>query len=220
MKRKDFIKRSIIGLGTIVGIPTALATCNEKEKEMINGDCMLSPAETAGPFPNKTPADFVRANIIGDRSGVALLINLTIQDQSNDCVPLEGALVDIWHCDAVGNYSEYNDLTDKHFLRGRQQTDANGQVSFISIYPGWYPGRAPHIHLEILDAKEKSLRVSQIAFPEEVSAGVYTSSDYKGAADTSNAGDGVFRDSLNNNMADSITGNTTDGYNLTKTIVV
>lgn len=110
--------------------------------------------------------------------------------------------------------------TAKHFLRGRQTTDSNGQASFISIFPGWYPGRAPHIHIEILDANENSIRVTQIAFPKDICDTVYSTSGYKGTADTSNASDNVFSNSLSGNMADSLNGNATQGYTLLKTIVV
>ena len=93
-------------------------------------------------------------------------------------------------------------------------------MSFLSIYPGWYRGRAPHIHLEVLDQNENSLKVTQIAFPEDVSDEVYSTTNYNGTADTSNTQDGIFRDSLEYNMLDSITGNTTDGFTLTKTIII
>ena len=112
------------------------------------------------------------------------------------------------------------DYTDKTFLRGRQSTDENGQVSFISIFPGWYSSRSPHIHVEILDSDENSLQVTQIAFPKDVCDTVYATDGYNGEADTLNANDNVFSDSLDGNMCDSITGNTTDGYTLLKTIVV
>ena len=112
------------------------------------------------------------------------------------------------------------DFTDVHFLRGRQKTDANGQVSFISIFPGWYRGRAPHIHVEILDSSENSIRVTQIAFPEDITDTVYATDGYNGTADTSNNSDNVFANSLEGNMADDLSGNTSDGYTLTKTIVV
>ncbi len=115
-------------------------------------------------------------------------------------------------CDAKGNYSEYDgqldgDFTNNSFLRGRQTTGADGKASFISIYPGWYPGRAPHFHIEILRSNETSLLVSQVAFPEDISNTVY-------------ATNGEFGSSLNRNLADSVTGNTTDGYTLEKIIKV
>lgn len=230
MNRKKFLQKSLFGLGGIVALPAVASSCSANDSTVDtndSGSCNLSPAETAGPFPNKTPAQLARENIISDRSGIPLLINLSIVDQSNDCKPLSGVHVDIWHCDAEGQYSQYGnnalqqvDLTDKDFLRGRQTTDANGNVSFISIFPGWYPGRAPHIHLEILDASENSIRVSQIAFPKDVCDNVYKTANYKGEADTLNSNDGVFYNSLDGNIADSIEGNISDGYTLQKTIVV
>jgi protocatechuate 3,4-dioxygenase beta subunit len=221
MDRKDFIKKGLFGMRSIVGLSTAIASCSkDAEASPDDGACVLSPSETAGPFPNKTPADLMRENIVSDRVGVALLITLTVQDKSNGCLPLAGVSVDVWHCDAQGNYSEYGTLTDKDFLRGRQTTDANGQVSFISIFPGWYPGRAPHIHIVVLDSNENSLRVTQIAFPESTCDAVYATAEYNGTADTPNNSDGVFANSLNGNMADAISGNNTDGYTLVKTIIV
>lgn len=230
MDRKKFLKNGLVGLGTIVALPTVITSCskdNDTDPTTTTGDCDLSPSETAGPFPIKTPAQLVQENIIGNRTGVALLITLTIQDQSDDCNPLSGVLVDLWHCDAEGNYSQYGetqmqqtDYTNEDFLRGRQTTDSNGQVSFISIFPGWYMGRAPHIHVEILDSNENSIRVTQIAFPKDTCDTVYATTGYNGEADTLNASDNVFSDSLDGNMLDSLTGNTTDGYTLLKTIVV
>ena len=211
-------------MGSIIAIPSGLISC-KKAEEIDPNSCTPTPTEIAGPFPIKTPADLVRENIIGDRTGVALLINFVIQNTNDDCAPLEGASVDLWHCDAGGNYSEYGgqlegDFTNQTFCRGRQKTDANGMVSFITIYPGWYPGRAPHLHLEVKDANGRSLLVTQTAFPEDISSEVYTTAGYKGDFDTSNTGDNFFRDSIQRNLADSVSGNTTDGYVMTKVIKV
>lgn len=228
MKRKEFLRKSIAGLGTIVALPVAVSSCSKEDIETTGGDasCELSPAETKGPFPIKTPADLVRANIIADRTGVPLLLVLTIQDKNNNCEPLAGVLVDVWHCDSDGDYSEYGgtgmqsaNYTNAHFLRGRQTTDANGEASFITIYPGWYPGRAPHIHVEVLSGGGTSLLVTQIAFPEDVSRTVYETTNYNGVFDTSNTSDNVFSNSLENNLG-AVTGNTTDGYTLSHSIVV
>ncbi|ADQ81425.1 intradiol ring-cleavage dioxygenase [Riemerella anatipestifer] len=234
MDRKKFLQKGLLGLGTIVAIPSIITSCSKDREsgsttstDSSTGNCSLSPSETAGPFPIKTPAQLVRENIVGDRSGVTLLINLTVQDQSNNCQPMAGVLVDIWHCDAEGNYSQYGgggmqqaNYTSNNFLRGRSTTDKNGQVSFISIFPGWYKGRAPHIHLEILNANGSSIRVSQIAFPKSVCDTVYATTGYKGVADTQNESDNVFSDSLSGNMLDDIKGDVANGYTLTKTIVV
>lgn len=247
MERKQFLKQGLVGLGSIVALSKTMVACSGSQDDVVSetatattdasytnetssGDaCELSPTETEGPYPIKTPADLVRANVVSDREGVALLLTLTVLDQSADCAPLSGVLVDIWHCDKDGYYSEYKgsgynstqiDNTSKHFLRGRQTTDGNGQVSFISIYPGWYQSRAPHIHVEVLSSSEDSMKVTQIAFPKDICDTVYSTSGYHGSADTLNSKDNVFSDSLNGNLADSISGNTTDGYTLLKTIVV
>lgn len=223
MDRKDFLKNGGLGLGALVAAPSLITSCNKDDIDP--SACAVSPAETDGPFPIKTPAELVRENIVGDRSGIPLLINFTIQNTNNDCSPLEGVLVDIWQCDAKGNYSEYSgqldgDFTNEHFLRGRQTTNSEGKASFISIYPGWYPGRAPHLHVEVKNASGKSMLITQVAFPEDTSKTVYGTSGYNGNFDTKNKRDGEFKDSLDRNMADSVTGNTSDGYTLNKTIKV
>ncbi|SFZ93898.1 Dioxygenase [Flaviramulus basaltis] len=230
MKRKDFLKKSVFSIGTFFTIPTLVScnndTNNSNDIENESGLCEITPSETKGPFPIKTPSDLVRENIISDRQGVPLLINLTIQNK--DCETLNDVLVDVWHCDKDGNYSEYGGIqmqttnyTDVHFLRGRQTTDTNGQASFISIYPGWYNGRAPHIHVEILNSNKTSLLITQIAFPEDISGSVYSSSLYAshGQANTSNSNDNVFSDSIDNEMG-IVTGNLNDGFTISQTITV
>lgn len=228
MKKREFIKKTLAGFGTIVALPQVMGACSPKEGTSGSTDssCEVTPTETRGPFPIKSPAELMQANIVSDRQGIALLINLKIQDQSESCSPISDAQVDIWHCDAEGHYSEYGgfrlqeaDYRNVSFLRGRQTTDANGQVSFISIFPGWYPGRAPHIHVDVLRDGEILLS-TQVAFPEDSTAEVYASRGYKGKEDTSNSADGVFRNSLDGNMADSVSGNLRDGYTLTKVITV
>lgn len=234
MDRKKFIRNSILGIASLATATKILESCSKSDNDdnssdiSADGNCTVSPSETKGPFPIKTPSQLVLENIKSDRIGVALLINLTIENQAKDCAPLEGVLVDVWHCDKDGNYSEYGgtsmqqtDYTSVHFLRGRQTSDANGEVSFISIFPGWYQGRAPHIHVEVLSASGSSLLVTQIAFPENVTNEVYSSTNYTshGQADTSNTSDNVFADSLSDELA-TLTGNLTDGYTLSKTITV
>lgn len=105
--------------------------------------CSVTNSETEGPFPTKSPSTLVQTNIVGDRTGVPFTITITVQNTNASCANLQGAIVDIWHCDKEGNYSEYGgtamqsaNYTSYHFLRGRQTTDANGKVSFTSIFPG------------------------------------------------------------------------------------
>lgn len=226
MKRKDFLK--LFG-GAILASPVFLSACRgEGSVPTDNDGCPLSPSETKGPFPINQPGELVKANIVSDRVGVPLLINLTVQNDSDNCKPLANVLVDVWHCDSEGNYSEYGgggmqptDYKNVHFLRGRQTTDAKGNVSFISVYPGWYQGRATHVHVEVLDANAKSLVITQIAFPENITSEVYKSTHYEnhGQPDTTNQKDDIFRDTLERNMG-TVTGSLTNGFVLTKAIIV
>lgn len=234
MDRKKFIRNGILGVASLVTASKFLESCSKSDNDETDtsnsgdGSCTVSPSETKGPFPIKTPSQLVLENIKSDRVGIALLINLKIENKNNNCEPLSRALVDVWHCDKDGNYSEYGgtqmqqtDYTSVHFLRGRQTSNASGEVSFISIYPGWYQGRAPHVHVEVLSSTGTSLLVTQIAFPETISSEVYSSTNYAahGQADTANTKDNVFADSLTDELA-TITGNLTDGFTLTKTITV
>lgn len=192
--------------------------------------CSVTNSETEGPFPTKVPYSLVQTNIVSDRTGVPLTITLTIQNVNASCANLQGALVDIWHCDKDGNYSEYGgtgmqsaNYTTVHFLRGRQTTDANGQVAFTSIFPGWYNGRATHIHVHVYSSSGQSLLVTQIAFPEGSDSAVVlvgASTGYKGMSGyTYNANDNVFSDGTTNEMS-SISGSVSGGFSLTHTIKV
>lgn len=225
MKRKVFLKNGLIGLGAIVSLPSVVASCSIDKQEEDSTDassdnCALSPSETKSPFPILTPSQLLKSSIIGDREGVALLMTFTITDQSKGCTPLSDVWVDVWHCDKDGDYSQYGNHINSNFLRGRQITDSNGQLSFLSIFPGWYPGRAPHIHVEILNSGGNSLLITQIAFTESVYSSVYATSGYREEPDTSNTEDTIFSDSMDRNLADTISGNITDGYSLLKTIIV
>jgi protocatechuate 3,4-dioxygenase beta subunit len=240
MERKTFLRNGLAALGMGIVIPainsckkdsatTTAATSSTTTTTTTTGSCTVTPTETEGPFPTKTPSSFVRSDIRDDRTGVSFTIKITITNTNNSCAALQGAMVDIWHCDKDGNYSEYGgtsmqstDYTAVNFLRGRQTTDASGLVTYTSIFPGWYSGRAPHIHVHIYNASGTSLLVTQIAFPTDVCNTVYTTAtNYytKGTQDTTNAADSVFSDSLAYELA-SVTGDITNGYVLTQTISV
>lgn len=240
MKREDFLKRGFTSLGLLAVMPL-LSSCKESDgiDPETNGSttgtdattpssCSVTNSETAGPFPTKSPSSLVSNNIVSDRMGDELTITITVRNVNNSCEVLSDAIVDIWHCDAAGSYSEYGgtgmqsvNYTSVHFLRGRQTTNTNGLASWTSIYPGWYSGRAPHIHVHIYNSKGTSLLVTQIAFPEEISKLVYAQGVYKGhgQADTTNARDNVFIDGVGNEMA-TISGDLASGLVLTHTIYV
>jgi protocatechuate 3,4-dioxygenase beta subunit len=226
MQRKEFLERGFRTLG-FVSVSPLFSACSRAEADK-QTDCVLTASETAGPFPTLTPEKKVMTDISSDRAGTSLVMKLTIQNKNKDCSPLPDAVVDVWHCDADGNYSQDGgsgmqsaNYQTYDFLRGRQSANDQGTVSFKSIYPGWYSGRAPHIHVHVYSASGKSLLVTQIAFPESISAVVYAQGNYarRGNADTTNAADNVFRDGVSTEMP-TVTGNTGAGYELVHTIVV
>ncbi len=190
--------------------------------------CSVTKSEIPGPFPTRNPTDFMTNNIVSDRTGVPLEVNITIKNAGNNCENLEGVFVDIWQCDKDGYYSEYGavaaqpvNLTNVHFLRGRQVTSSAGLASWTSIFPGWYSGRAPHIHVHIYSSSGVSLLVTQIAFPKEVCDVVYRQGVYAshGLQDTTNERDMVFNDGVSGELAE-ITGSVANGFVLNHTINV
>ena len=176
--------------------------------------CAVTPSETLGPYPSLT--DMIRSDVREDRAGVPLTLTITVNNASAGCTPLSGATVDIWQCDAEGRYSQYSqggfDGRASTFLRGMQTTDASGRATFMTIFPGWYQGRATHIHVEVT-MNGRSLKVTQMAFPESVNAEVYRSSAYasRGTNPTANTSDGIFADSIANELA-TATGSPSSGY--------
>ncbi len=240
MERSSFLKNGIAALGAAFVVPLVHSCKKDAVAGTIDtgttpgtgtttGTCTTTPTETDGPFPTKSPSSLVNANIVSDRTGVPITIKITINNKNSSCAALAGAIVDIWHCDAAGNYSEYGgsgmqstSYTSVHFLRGRQTTDANGLVTFTSIFPGWYSGRAPHIHVHVYNAGGTSLLITQIAFPTDVCNTVYTTAapyNTRGKQDTTNASDNVFSDSLASELA-TVTGSVAAGYTLTHVITV
>lgn len=229
MQRKQFLKR----LGMTSFVLPLIQACSDDNDPAVSGSCTATDSETAGPFPTKDPSSLVMVDISSDRTGVPFQFTITVQDKNNNCAALEGAIVDVWHCDKDGYYSEYGgtqmqtvDFTSVHFLRGRQVTNINGEVGFTSIFPGWYSGRATHIHVHIYDASGNSLLVTQIGFPEGNSSAVVlvnasTANGYtKGMSGyTYNASDNIFSDSQDTEIG-TVSGSVSDGFTLTHTIVV
>jgi protocatechuate 3,4-dioxygenase beta subunit len=161
--------------------------------------CVLTTRQTEGPFYFLSPE---RSDIREDRMGVDMRLRLQVVKYP-DCTPIEGALVDVWHCDAEGNYSGYPEeisrdawksfilfarhteekpngqryvpaQNENRYLRGLQRTDADGWVEFTSIFPGWYEGRVPHIHAKVILSPEEEV-VTQFYFDEAFQNDLYTS---------------------------------------------
>jgi protocatechuate 3,4-dioxygenase beta subunit len=244
--RKKFLRNFLIGA---TSVPVIIAACKKDAAATAtttsetgtgsstgSSSCTVTPTETAGPFPTITPSSLVRSDIRLDRTGVAFSFNITIKNINNNCNALSGAIVDVWHCDKDGYYSEYGgsgmqsvDYTSVHFLRGRQTTDSNGLVTFTSIFPGWYQGRSTHIHVHVYNAAGTSLLITQIAFPEGSGSAVATVNGSGGTAYgytkgmtgyTYNASDAVFSDDNTGAEVGTVTGSLSTGYVLDHTIDV
>ena len=175
-----------------------------------SGACAVTPSETIGPYPSLS--DFVRSDIREGKPGLPVTLAITVVNVNNACAPVAGATVDIWQCDADGNYSQYGSERNLTYLRGIQTTDANGLATFTTIYPGWYQGRATHIHVEVT-VNGRSAKVTQIAFPDDITAQVYRTGVYasSGQNPTTNARDNVFSDGTSEELV-TLVGDTTNGY--------
>lgn len=182
--------------------------------------CTEIPSETAGPYPDKTgmvdDEVWYRQDITEGKTGVPLTLVLTVVDVSDKCAFVKDATVEIWHCDAAGLYSEYSqpgyDGTGTTFLRGLQVTGSAGQVTFKTVYPGWYQGRVTHIHAQVY-VNGTVVKVTQFAFPENITKQVYSVAPYasKGQNSLTNSSDNVFSDGTTYEML-SVTGSTSAGY--------
>jgi protocatechuate 3,4-dioxygenase beta subunit len=157
--------------------------------------CMLSTEVTEGPF--YVDPNLVRSDIAEGRPGLPMTLRLQVVRA--DCAPVEGARVDVWHCDAGGVYSGVQNLgggadtVGQTFLRGTQATDSTGVATFQTIFPGWYPGRTTHVHYMIY-LNEKTVLTSQIFFDEAVNQAIYDDHEAygrDGARDMLNADDGI-----------------------------
>jgi protocatechuate 3,4-dioxygenase beta subunit len=175
-------------------------------KDIVKPVCVIKPEQTEGPFFMEERLN--RSDIRSDpldgqrREGVPLALTLRVAAVvAGSCAPVVGAVVDLWQCDALGAYSNVRDAqfntTGKRFLRGYQVSDAEGRVRFTTIYPGWYPGRAVHIHFKVRvkgDAKNLEF-VSQLYFDEALTDRVHAQAPYSahGGQRTRNTEDGLFR---------------------------
>ncbi|MGW3123693.1 intradiol ring-cleavage dioxygenase [Streptomyces sp. NPDC001107] len=167
-------------------------------------DCVLTPEQTEGPY--YLDLETVRKDITEGKAGVPLTLRVKVIDTAT-CSALPGTAVDIWHCDALGIYSGYvagGSTPDTTFLRGVQLTDSTGVAEFTTVYPGWYVGRALHIHVKthvggtVANGKYRGGHVShtgQLYFPETYNSRVAALAPYRNntATRTLNARDGIYR---------------------------
>lgn len=202
---------------------------------------MLTPEQTEGPY--YLDINDVRSDIAEDREGAPLTLAITVVD-ADGCTPIRDAAVDVWHCDAEGVYSGFGGgnlsksaqaplpggppsgggpatpTNDETFLRGTQVTDRTGVAEFESIYPGWYSGRAVHIHVKV-HTGGALVHIGQLYFDEAVAAEVYAQGVYeaRGEPDTPNEADGIYTDGGSSTLM-TPTGNPDDGYTAAITLGV
>jgi len=158
--------------------------------------CARTAEQTEGPF--YFDVDRVRSDIREDRRGSTLRLGVRVRDAA-ECEPLQNAVVDIWHCDAEGSYSEPGET----YLRGAQVTNADGIVEFTTVYPGWYPSRTVHIHAKVHLDKQTVL-TTQFYFDDTVSAHVFVDDPYSGESnrDGFNETDGLYDADLELTLSD------------------
>jgi protocatechuate 3,4-dioxygenase beta subunit len=145
---------------------------------------------TEGPY--YLPREAVRRNITEGKPGTPLTLHLSVVSAST-CKPIKSAAVDVWHADAGGVYSGVQGVTGT-FLRGIQKTDATGLAVFETVYPGWYRGRAVHIHVKV-HIGGNVVHTGQFFFSDALTDEVYKAAPYstRGTPDTTDAADSIYR---------------------------
>ncbi|WP_066556030.1 intradiol ring-cleavage dioxygenase [Croceicoccus bisphenolivorans] len=237
--------------GTTVATTTPTPSSSVSATGSTSSACTTYASETNGPYPadgtntsrglssnvlveSGVVRSDIRPSFLGSSTsvaeGVELTITITLADANNACAALAGYAVYIWHCDVEGDYSLY-DLPNESYLRGVQVSDANGQVTFTTIWPGCYNGRFPHIHFEVYSSLANAtsgryaLLISQFAMPDAENQAVYATSAY--ATSKSNyvgesiATDNVFGDNTaaqKEAMTMIATGSAAAGYSAVATV--
>jgi protocatechuate 3,4-dioxygenase beta subunit len=232
-RRRQLLGTVLGGLGAVTlqacgSGPRRPAASDVREEELATAaTCSVVPTETEGPFPLRAAMAteaLVRADITEGKTGVPLTLRIRLVDVNNRCKPIAGAWVYVWHCDRDGQYSGYDGMATGQagstWLRGIQRSDADGIVTFTTLYPGWYEGRITHVHCMVflagsgLSSASPSMATTQFAFPEAVTAAVYASPLYGKGPNTSVQrieDDGVFADGAATEML-ALSGSVQAGY--------
>jgi protocatechuate 3,4-dioxygenase beta subunit len=181
--------------------------------------CVLAPEVTEGPY--WVDVREKRSDVRAGQSGTPLALDLYVYRSDDSCEPESGAVVDIWHCNASGLYSDEaaNGTSGETWLRGYQETDSNGHVAFTTIYPGWYSGRTVHIHIRVRTFSGSSTTfnfTTQIFFAEEDSAAVFATSPYnsRSGRDTTNEEDMIYQQEVRagNVLLPTLSGSASSGF--------
>ena len=190
LDRRSLLKALSLAPAFAVTVPR-WARAEAEAAGLITPDvCLLQPEVTEGPY--YIDPGLVRQDIAEGRPGLPVV--LRFQVVMADCKPVEGARVDVWHCDAAGDYSGVQGDAGT-FLRGTQPTDADGVAEFRSIFPGWYPGRVTHVHYKVF-LDERTVLTGQMFFDDRLANAIHADHpayEGRGAQDTALAADGIAR---------------------------
>jgi protocatechuate 3,4-dioxygenase beta subunit len=191
-RRASLVKAGGLAIVVLAGraLPAAAAV---KRANADAVSCVLAPEMTEGPY--YIPSEKLRRDITEGMPGTPLVLRLTVVNAST-CKPIKGAAVDIWHADAAGAYSgeQSNGTVGRTFMRGIQRTDATGLARFDTVYPGWYMGRAVHIHVKV-HVGGSVIHTGQLFFDDALTDVVYRKTPYSArrARDVRNADDSIFQ---------------------------
>ena len=194
LRRREVIAGGVAGLGALVlgtrAVATARATIPPSAR--MAASCVLSSELTEGPY--WIDDALTRRDVTEKVHGMPQVLRVTVVRASN-CRPIKGADVEIWHAAPDGEYSGFDGSSGTRYLRGHQRSDAAGRVRFDTVFPGWYRGRTPHIHLKVHVGGEE-VHTGQLFMGEKVTRAVYRTRFYasRGQSDTSHAGDMIYRD--------------------------
>lgn len=190
LSRRDAIKSvGGIGLGAVFGARALNLFADQADAATVT-TCLLTPEVTEGPY--WVEENLTRRNITEGKAGLPLVIRFTVLN-AKTCKPIKNADVEIWHCDALGNYSAVNGATTR-YLRGHQRANAAGKAEFLTIFPGWYRGRTPHIHMKV-GVGSNTVHTGQVFFNEKITTGVYRHAPYatSGQYDTPHSRDNIYK---------------------------
>jgi len=209
------------------------STSSSSTSTSTSGSCIVTADEVEGPYPyvggeSTNPLD--RSDVTAGQPGVPLTLSFVVVNANNNCNVISNARVDIWHCNKDGYYSGYanqnsslgvKSYVGETWLRGYQLTDSTGVAKFTTIYPGWYAGRATHIHIEVY-VNGVMKKTTQICFSESTNNVVYASSLYSahGVNPITNEADSILGNSLTDlaNETVALTGSVSEGYSGSYTI--
>jgi protocatechuate 3,4-dioxygenase beta subunit len=204
-RMQPITRRKTLGLAGAAGATYLLASTagarvlfGRGEAEAAAADCVLTPAKTEGPYfvDERLNRSDIRVDPVDGtvQDGVKLALRFVVVRSDGDCAPVSGAQVDVWHANASGLYSDVsaNGTVGHKYLRGYQVTDSDGVAEFVTIFPGWYRGRAIHIHFKV--GKNDLEFTSQVFFDEATTQQVLTDDAYsaRGNPDTTNGTDTIY----------------------------